>query len=86
MTSSIYLNLNISMTPSLNVRLRSSLFWYKQNDNDYNFVKSTFLCHFRSRRHDVIKLSIADISLIVRVNESQFGQRDEDSPCDFAVI
>ena len=28
------------------------------------FCKSSFLRHFRSRRHDVIKLSIADISLI----------------------
>ena len=38
------------------------------------------LCHFRSSKHDVIKLSIADISLIIRWIESQIGQRDLDSP------
>ena len=38
------------------------------------------LCHFGSSKHDVIKLSIADISLIKRWIESQIGQRDLDSP------
>ena len=45
-----------------------------------------FLCHFRSRRHDVIKLSIADISFIFRSIEPQIGQCDLGSPCDFEVM
>ena len=36
------------------------------------FLKKHFLCHFRSRRHAVIKVSIADIFLILRWIKSQF--------------
>ena len=49
-------------------------------------LKNTFLCHFRSSRHDVFMISIADISLIKRWIESKFDQREEDSPYNFAVI
>ena len=52
----------------------------------YFVKKNSFLCHFWSRKHDVIKLSIADISLIVHLIESQFGHRDEASRCDIDVI
>ena len=48
--------------------------------------KKTFLRHFRSRIHDVIKLSTADISLILCQIASQFGQRDLGGPYDFEVI
>ena len=34
-------------------------------------------------KHDVIMLSIADISPIIRLIESQYGQRDLDSPYNF---
>ena len=44
------------------------------------------LCHFRSSKHDVIKLSIADISLIIRWIESEIGQRDLASPYNLYVI
>ena len=52
----------------------------------YFLVKNTFLCHFRSHRHGVIELSIADISLIFRSIEEQISQSDLGSPCDFEVI
>ena len=67
-------------------RVEMKLVLVKADDDNIYFVKITFLCQFRSRRHDVIKLSIADISLIIRLIESQFGQRDEASPCDIEVI
>ena len=44
------------------------------------FGKNSFLNCFRSRRHDVIKLSIPDISLILHSIDSQFGHRSQDSP------
>ena len=47
--------------------------------------KKTFLRHFRSRIHDVIKLSTVDISLIFGQIASQFGQRDLGGPYDFKV-
>ena len=40
----------------------------------------TFLNFFWSRKHDVIKLSIADISLILHSIDSQSGHRSQDSP------
>ena len=66
-------------TGSVNIiGLRSSLFWKKKNDDA--LVKITFKSHFVSRRHDVIKLSIADISLILLWIELQFSHRDQGSP------
>ena len=59
--------------------LRSNSFWKKRNDDALYFIKNTFLSHFWSRRHDVIKLSMADITLILRWIEPQFGQRDQGS-------
>ena len=47
---------------------------------------SYFLCHFRSSKHDVVMLSIADIFPIIRWIESQIDQRDLDSPFNFGVI
>ena len=82
-TSSIYLNWNISV---IHYRIDIKLILVNQNDNEFYFVKITFLRHFRSRIHDVIKLSMADISLIFRQIETQFGQRDLGSTWDFAVI
>ena len=61
------------------------MFKYKQNDDGFYFVK-IFFGHFHSSTHDVIMLSIADISLIIRWIESQIGQRDLDSPYNFEVI
>ena len=51
--------------------------------------KNYFLSHFRSRRHDVIKHSIADIPLKLCWIEPQFGHRDQGSPwchCKYYVI
>ena len=47
---------------------------------EFYFVRITFLNCFRSRRYDIIKLSIADISLILHSIDSQFGHRSQDSP------
>ena len=52
----------------------------KQNDSEFNFVRIPFKSRFRSRRHDVIKLSIADISLILHSIESQIGHIGQGSP------
>ena len=68
------------------VGLISNLFRSKQNDYDFYFVKKHYLCHFRSRRHDVIKVSIADIFLILLLIELQFVQSDLGSPCNFDGI
>ena len=56
------------------------MFRLKQNDAEFYFVRITFYRRFRSRRHDVIKLSIADISLIVHSIDSQFGHRGQGTP------
>ena len=76
-TSSIYLNWNISVIYN---RIKIKLILEQSRMTmPFFFVKITFLSHFRSRRHDVIKLSIADISLILHWIEQQFGQRDQGS-------
>ena len=76
-TSSIYLNWNISV---IYCRIEIKLVSIKENDGEFYFVRITFLNCFRSRRHDVIKLSIADISLILHSIDSLFGHRSHDSP------
>ena len=65
--------------------MRSNLFWKKQNDVAFYFGKITVLSHFLSRRHDVINLSIADISLILRWIEPQFGHRSGYSMVSFKI-
>ena len=82
-TSSIYLNWNISV---IHYRIDIKLILVKAEWQWLFFVKRTFLRHFRSRIHNVIKLSIADISLMFRQIETQFCQRDLGSTCDFEVI
>ena len=72
-TSSIYLNWNISVSYC---RIEIKLVSVKAEWRWVLFCEN----HFRSRRHDVIKLSIADISLILRSIESQFGHRCQGSP------
>ena len=58
---SIYLNWNISF---IYCRFEIKLILVKAEWWWLLVRKNTFLCHFRSRRHDVIKFSILDISLI----------------------
>ena len=82
-TSSIYLNLNISV---IYCRFEIKLILVKAEWRWLLFRKKTFLRHFRSRIHDVIKLSTADISVIFGQIASQFGQRDLGGPYDFEVI
>ena len=77
-TSSLYLNWNISV---IYCRIEIKIVPVKaepQNDDDFYFVKNTF--YFRSNKHDVIKLSIWTISLIIRWILSQTGQGDLDNP------
>ena len=58
-TSSIYLNWNISAIYS---RMQIELVLVKAEWQWLSFLKKNiFLSHFRSRRHDVIKVSVADI-------------------------
>ena len=82
-TSSIYLNWNISV---IYCRFEIKLILVKAEWRWLLFRKRTFLRHFWSRIHDVIKLSTADISLIFRQIASQFGQRNLGGPYDFEVI
>ena len=74
-TSSIYLNLNISV---IYYRIKIKLVLEKA-EWQCLYIR-TFLSHFRSRRHDVIKHSIADIPLKLRWIEPQFGHRYQGSP------
>ena len=82
-TSSIYLNWNISV---IHYRIDIKLILVKAEWQWLLFCKKNVLRHFRSRIHNVIKLSIADISLIFRQIETQIGQRDLGSTCAFEVI
>ena len=82
-TSSIYLNGNISV---FTVGLISNLFLSKQNDDDFYFIKRIFVCHFRSRTYDFIKISISDIFLILLWIEPQFVQSALGSQNVFDVI
>ena len=82
-TSSLYLNWNISV---IYCRIEIKLVFVKAEWRWLLFRKKHFLCHFWSSKHDVIKLSIADISLIRRWIESQIGQRDLYSPYNLLVI
>ena len=76
-TSSLYSNWNNSV---IYCRIEIKLVLVKAEWLWLLFRWKHILCHFRSSKHDVIKLSIADISLIIRSIESQIGQRDLDSP------
>ena len=77
-TSSIYWNWNISV---IYCRIQIKLVSVKAEWRRLPFRKKiSFKSHFRSRRHDVIKLLIADISLILLTIESQVGHRDHGSP------
>ena len=73
-TSSIYLNLNISV---IYYRIKIKLVLEKA-EWQCLFIRILY-SHFRSRRHDVIKHSIADIPLKLRWIEPQFGHRDQGS-------
>ena len=82
-TSSIYLNWNIYVVYfriDIKLVLIKAEWWWLL------FRKNIFRRHFRSRRHDVIKISIADIFFILLWIEPQFGQSGLGSPCDFEVI
>ena len=61
-SSSIYLNWNISV---FYCHIDIKLTLLKQNDDDFCFVIVTFLCHFRSHRHDVIHIQLRIYLLIV---------------------
>ena len=54
-------------------------------DDDFYLVKTLFYVTSGLADMTSLKFSIADISLILRRIESQFGQRDLDSLCDFEV-
>ena len=68
-TSSIYLNWNISV---IYYRIKIKLVFNKAEWRCFLIRKNYFLSHFRSRKHEVIKHSIADIP--------QFGHRNQGSP------
>ena len=68
-TSSIYLNWNISV---IYFRIENQTCFGKSRMTG-TFARITFFSNFRSRRHDVIKLSIANISLSLRSIGSQIG-------------
>ena len=76
-TSSIYLNWNISV---IYCRIEIKLVSVKAEWRWVLFCKNYFESRFRSRRHDVIKFLFADISLIQRSIKSQFGHSGQGSP------
>ena len=76
-TSSLYLNWNISVIycrTEINLFLVKAEWWWLLFRKKHNFSL------FRSSKHDVVKLSNTDISLIIRWIESHISQRDLDSP------
>ena len=78
-TSSIYLNWNISV---IYFRIETKLVSVKAEWLWVLFCKNYFLKSLpvSQKWRDVINLSIADISLILRSIDSQFGHRGQGSP------